>query len=198
MRELLAPLQDLHIPILINNVGGTGSTQPTPFQAFGKHTPAEIDGLISVNDRFATHLTLSMLPLLQKSAPALVMNMSSYAVAGVSHVAVYSGTKGYLSSWGAALRPELRVEGYNIDVMNIVVGAVKSQQNGGPPNLMTPSSRRMAQSIIDRIGCGKGTVVAYFPHALQMFFIGLLPNGLREWALARQTKTWYDTKAKEW
>lgn len=45
---------------------------------------------------------------------------------------------------------------------------------------MVPSSRQMASSSLDKVGCGKDVVVGYWPHALQYLGMTDLPSWMCE------------------
>ena len=45
---------------------------------------------------------------------------------------------------------------------------------------MVPSPRQMASSGLDKVGCGQGVVVGYWPHALQYLGMAGLPTWIGE------------------
>lgn len=175
LQRLVAGIQDVHLSVLVNNVGGTSPISPD-FKTLKDHTHDEVDGLLNLNSRFATQLTRAILPLLQRNQPGLIINIGSAAWAGFPYMTVYSGAKGFNMAWGRALQMELNAEGQNISVMGVVVGNVQSATNKSVGNLFTPTSRVMAKAVLDRVGCGKPVVIAYLPHALQLSPLGWLPE----------------------
>lgn len=175
LQRLVAGIKDVHLSILVNNVGGTSAISQT-FKTLTDFTHNEVDALLNLNSRFATHLTRALLPLLQRNQPGLIINVGSAASMGIPYLAVYSGTKGFNMSWGKSLQMELTAEGQNISVMGVVVGNVQSAGNKSDASLFTPTSQVMAKAILDRVGCGKSIVIPYLPHALQTSPLGWLPE----------------------
>lgn len=175
LQRLVAGIQDVHLSILINNVGGT-SPLSRDLKTLSDHTYQEVDAMINLNSRFATQLTRAILPLLQLNKPGLIINIGSFVTMGIPYLTVYSGAKGFNMSWGKSLRTELNAEGQNISVLGVVVGNVQSAGNKSDAGLFTPTSRVMAKAILDRVGCGKPMVIAYLPHALQLSTLGWLPE----------------------
>ncbi|MCJ1468481.1 hypothetical protein MMC07_007110 [Pseudocyphellaria aurata] len=175
LQRLLAGMQDIHLSVLVNNVGGTSAVFPD-LKPLKDHTHDEADAMLNLNCRFATQLTRAILPLLQRNQPGLVINIGSAASMGIPYLTVYSGAKAFLMSWGKALQIELNAEGHDISVMGVVVGNAQSAANRSDATLFTPTSLVMAKAILDRVGCGKSIVVAYLPHALQIYPLGWLPE----------------------
>lgn len=187
LQRLVAGIQDVHLSVLINNVGGTSPVSPD-FKTLKDHTHDEVDALLNLNSRFATQLTRAILPLLQRNQPGLIINIGSAVSMGFPYLTVYSGAKGFNVSWGKSLQIELKAEGQDISVMGVVVGNVQSAGNKSDATLFTPTSRVMAKAILDRVGCGKSMVIAYFPHALQLSPLGWLPEAVVQKVVANAIK----------
>ncbi|MCJ1267683.1 hypothetical protein MMC22_007569 [Lobaria immixta] len=175
LQRLVAGIQDVHLSVLVNNVGGTSAVSPD-IKTLKDHTSDEVDALINLNARFATQLTRAILPLLQRNQPGLIINIGSAAWMGIPYLSVYSGAKGFCMAWGNSLQMELYAEGQNISVLGVVIGNVQSAGNKSGATLFTPTSRVMAKAVLDRVGCGKSIVIAYLPHALQISPLGWLPE----------------------
>ena len=108
---LLAPLKDLHITILINNVG---NTQTGAYFPLDRVSDEDIYTLIYTNDIFPTLLTKHMLPTLIANTPSLILNIGSVAGAfGVPLLSIYSGTKAYNISFSRAIRNDLSLLGHD-------------------------------------------------------------------------------------
>ena len=106
---LLAPLKELHVSILINNVGNSGAYFPVD-----RVSDEDIYTLIHTNDIFPTLVTKHMLPKLIANAPSLILNIGSVAGAfGVPLLSIYSGTKAYNLSFSRAVRNDLRLLGHD-------------------------------------------------------------------------------------
>lgn len=108
---LLAPLKELHVTILINNVG---ISQAGAYFPIDRVSDEDIYTLIHTNDIFPTLLTKNMLPKLIAHSPSLILNIGSVAgIYGVPLLSVYSGTKAYNLSFSRAVRNDLRLLGHN-------------------------------------------------------------------------------------
>ncbi|KAK3673196.1 hypothetical protein LTR78_007036 [Recurvomyces mirabilis] len=171
-------LQDINLKVLINNVGGDGGVAPlfTPLQ---EKPASDISKFLCVNSHFPTAITRVFLPQLIRNEPTLIMNIGS----GVSEIAgpyisIYSGAKSYNKAWSRSMAAELKLQGYDIEVLCIMVGlvATNSTQDRKPGGAIA-SSRGMAASSLNAVGCGRYDIWAYWPHALQFaILLHLLPT----------------------
>jgi 17beta-estradiol 17-dehydrogenase / very-long-chain 3-oxoacyl-CoA reductase len=108
---LLSPLKELHITVLINNVGNSQTAAYFPVDHISDE---DIYTLIHTNDIFPTLVTKHMLPKLIANAPSLILNIGSVAgTFGVPLLSVYSGTKAYNISFARAVRNDLRLLGHD-------------------------------------------------------------------------------------
>jgi len=117
---LLAPLKELHITILINNVG---NSQTGAYFPVDRVSDKDIYTLIHTNDIFPTLLTKHMLPTLISNAPSIILNIGSVAGSfGVPLLSIYSGTKAYNISFSRAVRNDLRLLGhYDVECKAVFV-----------------------------------------------------------------------------
>lgn len=135
--------KNVHLSVLINNVGGTSALSPD-FKTLKDHTHDEVDALLNLNPRFATQLTRAILPLLQRNQPSLIINIGSAVSMGFPYLAVYSGATRFNMLWEKSLQIELKAEGQDISVMGVIVGNVQSAGNKSDATLLDPTSRVMA------------------------------------------------------
>ncbi|KAJ6505294.1 hypothetical protein C8R45DRAFT_972275 [Mycena sanguinolenta] len=174
----------LCIRILVNNVG-TG-VSPT-FWPLTQRTAGEVQRLFDVNAGFPTLLTRALLPVMQE--PALVLNLGSVA----SHIpapwlTVYAGSKAFNLSWSRSLGVELRAEGKDVEVMGLLVGEVQSAGHPVPVGWVTCSSRTLARSALDKVGCGRHTVAPWWRHAVILALVLCLPEALLNWGTTRTAR----------
>ena len=172
---------DLELRVLINNVGGQGGLTRKTYQTLEESTGEEVDIIMNLNARFATQLTRVLLPFLTRYGPSLIMNISSNAAIGLPYLDVYGGTKGYIDSFTRALSAEMRAEGKDVEVMGIRVGSVQSAGNDVEVGFFIPTSRQMAKAALERVGCGRVLLCAFWPHALQVGLTEMFPE---TWAQA--------------
>ncbi len=188
--DILAKVKDLKLSVLINNVGGTAGVQSISevYSTIDNHSVAAVDGLINTNARFTSQVTRLLLPLLATRPRSLIMNMSSGAEWGMPYLSVYSGTKAYITAWSKALTAETEAERRNIEVLGIVVGSVQTTSNSHPLSIFHPTAETFARATLDRVGCGKGSVYGYLPHALQTMSVVFLPEWMVRMALISMMK----------
>jgi 17beta-estradiol 17-dehydrogenase / very-long-chain 3-oxoacyl-CoA reductase len=178
IEAIVDSLKDLHVTILINNVGSsTRSTGPT-YSTFDKDVPNDIDSLINVNARFPAQFTSAILPLLMAHhGPSLIINMGSMAEAGSPWLSIYSASKAFGMSWSRSLAREMHAEGRDVEILGIMTGAVTSTSHSkSPASLLRPDSRTYAAASLDRVGCGEYVVPGYWGHALLKAITDSLPD----------------------
>ncbi|WP_343674062.1 SDR family NAD(P)-dependent oxidoreductase [Chitinophaga sp.] len=151
------------LTVLVNNVG------VGPIESFV--SAREIDSTIDLNVTYPTKLTRHVLPLMHK--PALILNVSSYAaLMPPPYLAVYAGTKAYNNAFSISLARELE----NVEVISLIVASVHTASNIKPVTFMRPSAATFAKHVLKIVGCGKKQVIPYWPHAVQIFLVSLLPE----------------------
>ncbi|MDN5288150.1 MAG: 17beta-estradiol 17-dehydrogenase / very-long-chain 3-oxoacyl-CoA reductase [Mucilaginibacter sp.] len=158
-------IKHLPITVLVNNVG------IGPINELAKFSGSQIDETITLNTAFPSQLTRSLLP--QFNSPSLILNVSSYAgLFPPPYLAVYAGTKAYNTAFSISLARELE----NTEVISLITGSVNTGSNTKPVKFMRPSAATYAKHILSIVGCGKKSIMPYWPHAIQTFLISLLPE----------------------
>lgn len=184
-------VQDLNLTVLINNIGGVAGIVTPKFKALERHNTQEIDDTIQLNLGFATQITHALLPTLQRNQPSLIINISSVAaVMSTPYLALYSASKAYNISFSRNLSAELKAEGKDIEVLGIIVGDTVTP--GGRPGrtvgIIRPSSRTLAKSALQKVGCGRENVPGYLVHALQVSGLSFLPEFLTAFIVAKEMR----------
>ena len=188
--KIVATVQGINLTVLLNNIGGVVGIISPEFKTLVTHTTQEVDDLITRNDRFMTHLTRALIPVLECFQPSLILNVGSLGSAlGFPYLSVYSAAKAYNLSFSSNLKAELKAEGKNIEVLCILIGDTQTDLRPSVvESAMMPSSRTTAKAVLDKVGCGKSAVVGYLPHALQLAFMTSLPQGLAHTILEPEAK----------
>jgi 17beta-estradiol 17-dehydrogenase / very-long-chain 3-oxoacyl-CoA reductase len=163
----ISGIRSLPITVLVNNVGAG------PVNEFGNLTNMEIEDTINLNILFPTHLSNVMLPHL--SGHSLILNVSSYAgLYPPPYLAVYAGTKAYNNAFSNSLSIELE----NVETISLITGSVHTGSNKKPVSFLRPASEVYAKSVLSIVGCGRKSVIPYWPHAIQTSLMSLLPDSL--------------------
>jgi len=189
MGEIVREVGNANLTVLVNNVGGATSVIATEYIKLQDMTHRQVQDLVSVNALFMAQLTRELLPILQKNAPSVILNMTSAASNGIPWLSVYSGTKGFVRSFSTALNAEMRAEGHRVEVIGVIVGSVKSPGNDVDEGFFIPSSRTMASSALDRVGCGRSQLWTYWRHRIQGFVLEWMPERLLQLVLIRRLRT---------
>ncbi|KAJ6545215.1 hypothetical protein B0H19DRAFT_1266681 [Mycena capillaripes] len=164
----------LRVRVLVNNVGGGAIIKPT-FRSLTRLSAVDVHKFLDLNIGFPTMLTRALLPVMQE--PALVLNVgSSVASVPAPWITVYGASKAFNMAWSRSLGVELRAEGKSVEVMALVVGEVQSSGHPVPEGPLVCSSRTLARSALDRVGCGRHIVAPWWRHAVIMALIDCLPN----------------------
>jgi 17beta-estradiol 17-dehydrogenase / very-long-chain 3-oxoacyl-CoA reductase len=174
------------LSLLVNNVGG----ETRPSVTLDELAFADVDATIDKNARFMAQITRVLLPLLSEGEgrSGLVLNVSSLSQYGLPYISVYSATKGFVDSFTRALEAECSAEGRGVDVMGLRVGQVKTPGYDVDSNLFVPLPRPMAKAALDRVGCGKVIVWAYFWHWLQGLSFEIMPRSVLMHVTAQKLK----------
>ncbi|KAL1988805.1 hypothetical protein VTN96DRAFT_7689 [Rasamsonia emersonii] len=176
MERIVREIGDAHLTVLINNVGGgTGVFQGSPYMRLQDYSHKQVQQLFNINAVFMAQLTRLLLPILQKNAPGLIMNISSAASVGMPWLTIYSGAKGFVNSFSNALAVEMRAEGQDIEVMDVIVGSVKTAANDVEEGFFIPTGWTMASAALDRVGCGWLMAWGYWRHRVQGIGLDIFP-----------------------
>jgi 17beta-estradiol 17-dehydrogenase / very-long-chain 3-oxoacyl-CoA reductase len=133
IEKIFSSLKDLSLTMLINNVG-VEFGEPSPLL---EKSSEQVNGMIDINVRFTTLLTMKLLPILIQNTSTTTRS-AIINVASVAHnvspplVAVYSGTKSYTTTFSQSLSSELRTHypGALVDVLCVRPGFVETKMSG--------------------------------------------------------------------
>ncbi|EOO02875.1 putative short chain dehydrogenase protein [Phaeoacremonium minimum UCRPA7] len=180
---IVASLSDINLTVLINNAGGgvlNSSGQPTfhPLQAFPQST---VLGNVNVNAIFPLLLLHKLIPQLIRNAPSLAINIGSMADQGMPLLSFYGPSKTFAMGVAGSLALEMILEGQDVEVLGVRLGEVTGVSHyKAAPTIFGPSAQTMARAALERVGCGRPTVIGYWAHALQQAGANLLPDFLKD------------------
>ncbi|VUC32481.1 unnamed protein product [Clonostachys rosea] len=184
-------LDDIHIRILVNNVGMPQARPEVraPFDALDTFTYDELLLNVAGNAVFPMLFTRALYPQLIRNQPALVINMGSLAAEGFPLFPSYGPAKAFLMASTVELRLENRIEGRDIEVLGIdVAGVTGTDTIQDKPNLMLPDAPTYAKYVVRSIGCGHARVAPYLPQAIFLWVIRSLPSWLGDSVKASMLK----------
>ncbi|KAL4892350.1 hypothetical protein BDV59DRAFT_180528 [Aspergillus ambiguus] len=174
---IVEELRDLHLTVLVNNVGGAPPRMEPLYKPLEAYLPRDIDGMISMNLRFTAHLTRALLPLLIGQNPSLIINIGSMADVGLPWLSMYSGAKAFVMAWSTALGREMKVERKNVEVLGIRLMTVTDTSfRKEIPTIMQPDARTFAEACLQKVGCGRLVVTGYWAHDVMLSIVSLLPE----------------------
>lgn len=178
---IAASLADINLTVLVNNAGG-GVVNPV-YQFLQHCSEARLVGNINLNAVFPLLMQARLLPQLLRNAPSLVLNVGSMSDNGLPMLASYASSKKFGDTASRILSRELVLQGRRADleVLSVRVGEVTATSyNSHPVSFFEPHAATMAAAALARVGCGRPSVVGYFPHALQQAAMDLAPAWARE------------------
>jgi len=172
------------LTVLINCVGGI-TTSPM-FAPLDELPGSAIDENIAINARFPTRLTSTLLPILKRNSPALIVNAGSYAgIFGMPYIATYTSTKAYVHTFTRALRAEVECTGAGgeggVEVMGSLIfdtATAKNETEGGGLGFMRVSARDCARGMLGRAGCGETLVAPDWRHWVTANVMLCLPESV--------------------
>ncbi|KAF2148607.1 NAD(P)-binding protein [Myriangium duriaei CBS 260.36] len=161
--EGLAQLTSKNLRLLVNNVG-CGHNPKSDFAALIDQTSTEISTIIDVNIKFMVYLTQFLLPHLHENAvsdtlkyKSLVINAGSLAELGLPWVAVYSGSKAFITAFTKALDTELQGDDRQVKAVMALIGDTDTPGHSVGKNLFTPSGEEMGRMVV--LAAAKAVVV---------------------------------------
>jgi 17beta-estradiol 17-dehydrogenase / very-long-chain 3-oxoacyl-CoA reductase len=129
-------------------------------------------------------MTRLLLPILQKSQPALMLFMSSAVTETTSiGTSIYSAAKAYIEMLTQCLQLEFKYQGWDIECMSLTCGLVATASSGRSEkdvSFQMCTAADFAKSALNSVGCGHVKVAPYPNHWLIFGFIKSLPKWLQE------------------
>jgi len=184
---VLSVVADKRLKILVNNVGYTST-----YHTFALQDPHEIDMVVNLQVLFMTHLTRALLPILIKSQPALIINVSGLTGRfPCPYLAVHSGGKAYLTAFSRALAIEfelVRDPPVDIECLAVDVHNVSTNSNSSAASFFVPTSETMGKAIIGVVGCGRRAVTAYWRAELISCLLACMPLSWMDSIMAKEMK----------
>ncbi|TGJ84933.1 hypothetical protein E0Z10_g3849 [Xylaria hypoxylon] len=217
IREELA---SLHLTVLINCAGSGASPSFGALETYARDTI--LDNL-HLNAAFSMLLTATLLPVLRgqyKKAPehvsngnvaefsaasrprrpALIVNIGSVTDDGFPLVSFYSAGKAASHVLHKAMAREAALDGWadDVEIVSHRIGAVTGvSHTQAPPTLLRPEARTIAKAVLARTGCGRKSVVPYWPHALLQLFLGAIPEWMVDGMINTAMRRVRDEEAKK-
>ena len=166
------------LDLLVNNAGasGTGTFEDTGYELVRRTMELNFDAVV--------RLTEALLPILRRSAPSAIVNVSSTAArVGRARQGAYGASKAALACWTEALHHEEAAGGVHVGC--VLPGFVATE--GFPQRRLVTSARtrwivstpeRVADAILDAAG-GKAERYVPRPYGVAAALRGLAPALVR-------------------
>lgn len=188
--DIASAVKDLNLNILVNNLGG--AMPRAEFGTIDYYTTAELTEHINVMATFPTLLTSTLFPALMRNGPGLVINIGSFADEGIPYLPTYGPTKSFLMTSSKELAREVKCEGRDVEVLGLRVGLVSGTGlNKKPASFFEPDAADFVKAALARVGCGRTVIGAYWPHALQSGLVNMVPEFIKEKAIAWEVSRRY-------
>lgn len=158
----------LPLKVLINNVGALSPPGHHALGTLEQFTPEQLSTNITINATFHTLLTKAVLPMLKASQPSLVLNIGSFADAGIPLLQTYAPSKAFLMVSTTQLGHEAAMEGWGVEFLGVRIMQVTGTQVVQlPPSFMVPDAAAWVKMALGRVGCGMPVVIPHWPQAVQ-------------------------------
>jgi len=198
IQEMVDSLRDLHVTVLINNVGSGVKRNGCVYTEVQDIDAEDIDHLINLNARFPAQFTRAVVPLLlSHGGPALILTMGSMSEFGMPYLSIYSASKCFDMSFSRAVRREMMAEGRNVEVLGIMTGEVTGvRHDRSKGSLMRPDSKLFAKAALDKVGCGEDVIAAWWLQGIVYAVVSMMPLSLLDKSLATGVREDMDRRAK--
>ncbi|KAK4058135.1 hypothetical protein OIO90_000874 [Microbotryomycetes sp. JL221] len=152
--KLAAVLKNLDVGVLINNVGKSYD-EPSFYQDL---PDSDIADIVEININATLKVTKIVLPGMIARKRGLILNVGSFAALIPSPLlAVYSGSKAFLSTWSQALGSELKGTGVHVELLNAYFVTSKLSKIR-KSSWMIPTPQTYVRSVLGKIGVNGGAV----------------------------------------
>lgn len=178
---LLGAVRDLHLSVLVNCAGA--GPQPT-FGTLESYGGDDVLNTLHLNAAFPALMSRALIPvLLRNRRPGLIINIASVTDTGLPLVSFYGASKAFGHVLSLSLWRESQLEGRSgaLEVVSHRVGATTATSHERRlPSFFWPAAGTLAEAVLARTGCGRKSVVPYWPHALQQVVLAILPESLSD------------------
>lgn len=159
---------------------------------------SELFNDLRINMLFGFFLTRALLPTLRKSSPAQVQFIGSQsAEIRLPRLATYAASKSFLKQLTRALGCDERWwTDSGVSFVYVAVATVVTNTMRTVPHVFNPTAERFARALVSRVGCAEDEYTAWMPHAVQMWFMKKLGEGMIERYAAPTVKAIFEDMAK--
>ena len=178
--RLLGAVSGLHLTVLVNCAGAGPHPAFGTLESYGGGT---VLSTLHLNAACPALVSRALAPVLRSRGPALLINIASVTDTGLPLVSFYCASKAFGHVLSMSLWRETRLEGHDdaLEVVSHRVGATTATSfERRPSSLFWPSAETLAKAVLARTGCGRKSVVPYWPHALQQVLLALVPEALSD------------------
>lgn len=168
-------LEPLNLTVLINNAGRRLEEIPFGLLTSFSHTRTAQD--ISANITFPLLLMKTVLPILGRNTPSLIITVGTTQDRGLPLLATHSASMSFLRSMTDSLALEMKLGNYDIEVMNVNLGTTAGV---GGPNLLSRPVDEAVKAALGRAWCGRRSLHVQWAQGLAESMNDFVPRGVWE------------------
>lgn len=169
--KLRKEFEEIEIGILVNNVG-VSYEHPDLFHDVAIETHRAI---LTVNCSTMVELTHAVLPgMLQRKKGAIINVGSLLGTVPTALLATYGASKAFSDNFSQAIAKEYGNKG--IVIQSCLPGMVSTKMSRAKRSVAIPSATDFAKAALRNVGSQPVRSVPFLPHAVQSFFIDVLPS----------------------
>ncbi|KAH9927259.1 NAD-P-binding protein [Fomitopsis serialis] len=197
--QLIKPFADLNVTLVVQNVGGAYMAK----ERIDDSSDTALVELVAWNDFFPLLLTRALLPKLRTTAqhgPVLVQFVGSHAAtAAPPTLSVYAATKGFLAVLTRGLDNDERRWGTpsGVEFEYLAVASVATAGNPQNVTMSAPSAEQFGRALVNKAGCGKRYYTPWMAHAIMVWAVGLLPEGVVDGFVAQMMRKQHEERQKK-
>jgi short-subunit dehydrogenase len=172
---ILNQLEPLNLTVLVNNAGRR--LEEIPFGLLTSFSHARIAQDISANITFPLLLMKTVLPLLGRNTPSLIITVGTTQDRGLPLLATHAASMSFLRSMTDSLALEMKLGNYDLELINVNLGTTAGV---GGPNLLSRPVDEAVKAALARAWCGRRSLHVQWAQGLAESMNDFVPRRVWE------------------
>ncbi|KAJ4003092.1 hypothetical protein NW752_011732 [Fusarium irregulare] len=168
-------LEPLNLTVLVNNAGRRLEEIPFGLLTSFSHTHTAQD--ISANITFPLLLMKTVLPILGRNEPSLIITVGSTQDKGLPLIATHAASMSFLRTMTDSLALEMKLGNYDLELINVNLGTTAGV---GGPNFSKWSLDDAVKTALARAWCGRRSLHAQWAQGLAERMADFVPRRISE------------------